>query len=134
MLAAPVLLALTSAAFHVPARPLSRREAAIALTSLPFLSPPSPTYAATLMSGEDGRILAAKKQTAKVKVLRQAVRNGGAGALGRVQSDRIALLDSLQQNMAKSAPTLMYLTEAEYAEAQQQPLLLKGHLLELDAA
>lgn len=110
-----------------------RRDATVAAIAAAML-PLMPASAATLLSNDDKVIRSARAPTVKARALRVAVRDGGASTAARVAKERESVLAPLQKAMAAGAPKLEYLTEAEYATAQKLPLLLKGHLLELDDA
>ena len=114
---------------------LSRRSALFVAAALPMLlQSPEPASAATMLSNEDKALIQVKKLAVKARRLREAVRSDGAASAARVQKERESVLLPLQAEMARGAPILMYLTQAEFDDAQIQPQLLRNHLGELDQA
>ena len=93
-----------------------------------------PAHAATVANAADMKVFTVRKLAVKAKALRQAVRAGGASSLPRVQKERAAVLGPLQAAMASAAPGLVLLPAEELERAKLLPLLLKGHLLELEQA
>ena len=129
--------------------PRSRRDACTTLSAVLFsaplvaspgrataaAAPPAATHKAETATAGDLLCYEVKKLSLKAKALRAAVASKGAASAGRVRSEADSVLLPMQKAMQLAAPTLgPPLGKPEQEKVQQQPLLLKGHLLELQQA
>lgn len=113
---------------------LSRRAAVSLAAAVLPASAAQMASAATVASGTDLLVYKVRKLSVKASQLRAAVRSGGASTAARVTREKASVLLPLQEAMAAAAPGLTLLPPEDLAQASLQPLVLKGHYLELDAA